>query len=154
MTSLSSAAGLGYAGSFSRSSSLPSAIDPHDGDRSAAPAAGARSQAAASGSLTADEAAILSTLSDGAYGAGNMPDFAAVVTGPDVSPQFDGGYNVVAIYSQYGSVQLYGGTLEGSTANGSPTGPVNAKAAVVHYGPGDSAADRQSLVTTALGYLR
>lgn len=154
MTSLSSLPGVSYAGSHSGTGGLLSAIERVDGvDSGSAAAEVGTGLLTGGGSLSAGEGAILSKLSDGEYRSDNMGDFDAVIAGSDVTPQFDGGYNVLAIYSDYGSVQFYGGTVEGSAANGLPSGSVNAKAAVVNYAPGDSAAERQSQVPMALGYL-
>jgi len=42
-----------------------------------------------------------------------MPDFSAAVTGPDVTPQFAGGYSLTGIVDQFGEVQFYGGAVSG-----------------------------------------
>jgi hypothetical protein len=104
-----------------------------------------------SSSAEAREMSILSSLTNGEYGAANEPDASAVLTGPDVTSQFSGGYNVLAIYTQYGSVQYYGGTADDQSATGGAS--TNAKAMVATFAPGDSAAEKQAMVDNALGYL-
>jgi hypothetical protein len=86
----------------------------------------------------------LAAATDGRYDAEHLPDTLAVRSGPAVTPQFAGGYDVIGYEDATGSSATFFSTGE----------PGNyAKGVAITYGPSASAAARDTFTRDAMGYL-
>lgn len=87
---------------------------------------------------------LLSQLTGFSFSASSAPDFLAVRTGANVTPEYAGGYSQVGWSDDKGNdVEFF--------ATGSP--PSTGKGVSITFGAGTSASNRQSTVNIAMQYL-
>jgi hypothetical protein len=87
---------------------------------------------------------LLSDVTNGQYGADNLPDTLAVRSGPAVTPLYAGGYDVVGYADAVGSSATFFGT----------GGPGEyAKGVAITYGSTASATSRDTFTRNAMSYL-